>query len=91
MQQPEDQTWNGSHFLNGGPGTTGLPAGDAPVYDLDNDLIWWYEIDWTRSASSDLCTFSPDVRMQTLQYKAIFILLSALKLMMNLSLHKTQI
>jgi len=29
-------------------------------------------------------TFSPDVRMQTLQYKVIFILLNTLKLLMNL-------
>ena len=33
------------------------------VYSPDNDLIWEYEIDWTRSASSDMRTFSPDVRM----------------------------
>ena len=32
----------------------------------DNDLIWGYENNWTRSASSDVRTFSPDVRMQTL-------------------------
>jgi len=33
------------------------------VYNPDNDLIWGYETDWTRSASSDMRTFSPDVRM----------------------------
>jgi len=33
------------------------------VYKPDNDLIWEYETDWTRSASSDMRTFSPDVRM----------------------------
>ena len=33
------------------------------VYNPDNDLIWEYETDWTRSASSDTRTFSPDVRM----------------------------
>ena len=33
------------------------------VYNHDNDLIWEYETDWTRSASSDMRTFSPDVRM----------------------------
>jgi len=36
---------------------------DTTVYNPDNDLIWEYETDWTRSASSDMCTFSPDVRM----------------------------
>ena len=36
------------------------------MYDPDNDLIWGYETDWTRSASSDIRPFSPDVRMQTL-------------------------
>ena len=33
------------------------------VYNPDNDLIWEYETNWTRSASSDMHTFSPDVRM----------------------------
>ena len=33
------------------------------VYNPDNDLIWEYETDWTRSASSDMRTFSPDVCM----------------------------
>jgi len=33
-------------------------------------------------------TFSPDVPMQTLQYKVIFVLLNTLKLLMNLSLQK---
>jgi len=33
------------------------------VYNPDNDLIWGYETDWTHSASSDVRTFSPDVRM----------------------------
>jgi len=28
----------------------------------DNDLIWEYETDWTRSLS-DMRTFSPDVHM----------------------------
>jgi len=32
------------------------------VYNPDNGLIWEYETDWTRSASSDYPTFSPDVR-----------------------------
>ena len=36
------------------------------AYGPDNDLIWEYETDWTRSASSDTRTFSPDARMQTL-------------------------
>jgi len=36
------------------------------VYNPDNDLIWEYETDWTRSATTDMRTFSPDVRMQTL-------------------------
>jgi len=39
---------------------------DNNIYHPDNDLIWGYETDWTRSASSDIRTFSPDVRMQTL-------------------------
>jgi len=29
----------------------------------DTDLIWEFETDWTRSASSGMRTFSPDVRM----------------------------
>jgi len=33
------------------------------VYNPDNDLIWEYEIDWTRSISSVMRTFLPDVRM----------------------------
>ena len=38
------------------------------VYNPDNDLIWEYETDWTRSASSDTrrATFSPDMRMQNI-------------------------
>jgi len=32
------------------------------LYNLDNDLMWEYETDWTSSAS-DMHTFSPDVRM----------------------------
>jgi len=36
------------------------------VYNPDNDLIREYETDWTRSASSDMRTFSPDVCMETL-------------------------
>jgi len=43
------------------------------MYNPDNDLIRWYETEWTRSASSDTHTFSPDVRMQTLKYKVTFI------------------
>jgi len=35
----------------------------TPVYNPDNDRIWEYETDWTHSASSDMCTVSPDVRM----------------------------
>jgi len=33
------------------------------TYNPDNDLIWEYETDWTRSTSSDMRTFSPDVHM----------------------------
>ena len=33
------------------------------VYNTDNDLIWEYETDLTLSPSSDMCTFSPNVRM----------------------------
>ena len=33
------------------------------LYNPDNDLIWEYETDRTRSASSDMGSFSPDVRM----------------------------
>ena len=32
------------------------------VYNPDNDLIWEYETDWTRSAWTDMCTFSMGVR-----------------------------
>jgi len=35
----------------------------ATVYNPENDLIWEYETDWTRSTSSDIHTFSPGVRM----------------------------
>ena len=35
------------------------------VYNSDNDLTWEYETDWTRSASSDMRAFSPDVRKWT--------------------------
>jgi len=35
------------------------------VYNPDNDLIWEYETDWTHSASSDMPTFYPNVRMHT--------------------------
>jgi len=31
------------------------------AYNHDNDLIWKYETDWTRSDSSDVRTSSPDV------------------------------
>jgi len=61
------------------------------AYNPDSDLIWEYETDLTRSDSSVMRTFSPDVRMRTLLYKVIFILLKTLKLLMNLSLQKTQI
>jgi len=44
-----------------------------------------------RSASSDMRTFSPDERMQTLQYKVIVISSNTLKLLIILSLQKTQI
>jgi len=33
------------------------------AYNPDNDLVWEYETDWTLSASSDMSTFSPNVRM----------------------------
>ena len=33
------------------------------VHNPDNDLIWEYEVGWTRCASCDMRTFSPDVRM----------------------------
>jgi len=36
------------------------------MYNSDNDLVWEHETDWTRSASSDMRSFSPDVRMQAL-------------------------
>ena len=33
MQEPRGQTWNGGHrFEMGGPGATGPPAGDDPVF-----------------------------------------------------------
>ena len=45
--------------------TWGVPLsrGGEAVYNADNDFIWKYETDWTRSASSDMRTFPPDVRM----------------------------
>ena len=33
------------------------------VYNPDDDRVWEYETDWTRSALSDVRTFSPDVLM----------------------------
>jgi len=60
------------------------------VYNPDNDLIWECETDWTRSASADMRSFSPDVRMWTL-YCKVSMLLNLLKLLMKLSLQKTQI
>jgi len=50
---------------NGGPRQVPrLPSlKHTTVYNPDNDLIWDYEADWTRSASSDMRTFSPDLRM----------------------------
>jgi len=39
MQQPVGQTWNGgAQISNGGPGTTGPPAGDGPVVNPDVDV-----------------------------------------------------
>jgi len=36
----------------------------SSVYNPDNDLIWEYETDWTRTrTASDMRTFLPDVRM----------------------------
>jgi len=64
-----------SKYVDGGPWKRGegqarqmprLPSlKHTTVYDPDNDLIWEYETDW-RSSSSDMRTFSPDVRMLTL-------------------------
>ena len=61
------------------------------VYNPDNDLRWEYETIWKRSASSDMRTFSPDVRLKTLWCKVTLILLNTLKLLMSFSLQKTQI
>ena len=60
---------------------------------LYEDMKWkqwllYNETDWTRSASFDMGSLSPDVRMQTL---VMFILLDTLLLLMNLSLQKKQI
>ena len=63
----------GAGALFGGTKPTKGPRGNGTVYNPDNDLIWEYETDWTHYASSDICTFSPDVRMQTLLYKVYFI------------------
>jgi len=64
----------------------GTRAYNITVYisNPDNNIMWGNETDWTRSASSDMRIFSPDVRMQTLQNKVIIILLITLKLLMNL-------
>jgi len=70
--------------LRGPEGSVSLACPYTVVYDADNDLIWEYETDWTRSASSDMCTFSAGVPMQTLFYKVISILFNTLKLIMNL-------
>jgi len=51
--------------------------------DMKSVITMYNEIDRTRSASFGMRSFSPDVRMQTLD---IFILLNTLKLMRNLSL-----
>jgi len=61
------------------------------VYNPDNDLIWEYETIWKRSASSDMRTFSLDVRVKTLWCEVTLILLNTLKLLMSFSLQKTQI
>jgi len=37
-----------------------LPLNTPLLYNPDNDLIWEYETDWTRSASFDMRTFSRD-------------------------------
>jgi len=71
----------------------------SPIYSIGirdsnityNDLIWGYDTDWTRSASSDMRTFSSDLRMQTLYYQIILIVLNTLELLMNLSLKKTDL
>jgi len=58
------------HIAVAKKGLTQMPRLPSPkhttVYNPDNDLIWEYETDWTRSISSVMRTFSPDVRMQTL-------------------------
>jgi len=58
------------------------------IHNPENYLIWRYATDWTHSVSYEMLTFSPDVRMQTLQYKLIFLLLNTLKLLINLALQK---
>jgi len=60
------------------------------IHNPENYLIWRYATDWTHSVSYEMLTFSPDVRMQTLQYKLIFLLLNTLKLLINLALQKKQ-
>jgi len=56
-------------YLEGGPLNRGpkvsasLAFPHIAVYNPENDLIWEYETDGTRSASSDMHTFSPDVSM----------------------------
>ena len=39
------------------------PALNTPLYVSQTIILWGYETNWTRSASSDMRTFSPDVRM----------------------------
>ena len=40
----------------------------------DNNIIWGYENNWTRSASSGVRTISPDVPMQTLIWRYLYII-----------------
>ena len=56
----------------------------TPLYITLTMILWEYETDWTRSASSDMRTFLSGMRMETLLYKDIFTSLSAMKLLMYL-------
>jgi len=40
-----------------------LHATVSAAYNPTNDVLWEYKTDWTRSASSDMRIFSPDVRI----------------------------
>ena len=53
MQQPGGQTLNGrAPISNGGPGTTGLPAGDGPLFEGRKSYVTWLFQDMLHSTKS---------------------------------------